>query len=162
VPRPSISSFAASPAAVAIGESSILTAVFSDGTGTVDHGVGTVSSGVGTNTGPIRVATTYTLTVTNDFGDSATAQLTVSTPSCISQVVSNGYVCGSVPGCSACKDQNGNSREAGCKKAIDCLVAGGASCNTSCKQDCINQAGDTPAMACVTALQTAACGGSGC
>ncbi len=81
---------------------------------------------------------------------------------CISQVVSNGYACGSTPACSACKDQNGNSREAGCQKAIDCLAAAGASCNSSCKQDCLNQAGDTPAMACVTALQTAACSASGC
>jgi hypothetical protein len=81
---------------------------------------------------------------------------------CMSQVVSNGYACGSTPACSVCKDQNGNSREAGCKKSVDCLAAAGASCNASCKQDCLNQAGDTPAMACVTALQTAACGAAGC
>jgi hypothetical protein len=81
---------------------------------------------------------------------------------CISQVVSNGYACGSTPACSACKDQNGNSREAGCKKVIDCLATAGASCDSNCKQNCLNLAGDGPAMACVTALQTAACGAAGC
>jgi hypothetical protein len=80
---------------------------------------------------------------------------------CFSTVVSNGYTCGNIPPCSECKDQNGNSREAGCMKAIDCLAAAGASCNSSCKQDCLNLAGDTPGMACVTAFQTA-CSGSGC
>jgi hypothetical protein len=80
----------------------------------------------------------------------------------MSHVVSNGYACGTTPACSACKDQNGNSREAGCKKAIDCLAEAGASCDSSCKQNCLNLAGDSPGMACVTALQTAACGAAGC
>jgi hypothetical protein len=81
---------------------------------------------------------------------------------CMSQVVGNGYACGSTPACGACKDQNGNSREAGCKKAIDCLAAAGANCGSSCKQDCLNLAGDSPGMACVSALQAAACGATGC
>ena len=81
---------------------------------------------------------------------------------CMGRVVSNGYACGSAPACSACKDQSGNSREAGCKKAIDCYAAAGASCDNSCKQNCLNLAGDSPGMACVTALQTAACGAAGC
>ena len=85
-----------------------------------------------------------------------------SATSCMSQVVSNDYACGSTPACSACKDQNGNSREAVCKKSIDCLAAAGASCDSSCKQNCLNLAGDSPGMACVTALQTAACGAAGC
>jgi len=81
---------------------------------------------------------------------------------CVSQVVSNGYACGSAPACSACKDQNLNSRESGCEKGIDCLAAGGASCDANCKLNCLNQAGDTAAIACITALQTAACGATGC
>jgi hypothetical protein len=80
---------------------------------------------------------------------------------CFLKIVSSGYTCGSIPACSACKDQSGNSREDGCKKAIDCLAAAGASCNSSCKQNCLNLAGDSPGMACVTAFQTA-CSGSGC
>ena len=99
-------------------------------------------------------------------GNTGTHDAAVPSPdvsgACISQVVSNGYACGATPACSACKDQNGSSKEAGCKKSIDCLAAAGANCGSSCKQDCLNQAGDTPAMACVTALQTAACSGSGC
>ena len=162
VPRPSIASFVASPSAIASGESSILTAIFSNGTGDVDHGVGAVTSGVGTNTGPIRVATTYTLTVTNEFGDSAVAQVMVDTPSCITQVVANGYACGSATSCAACKDMNGNSREDACKKGIDCFAKAGAECSSSCQQDCLNQSGDTPGQACVTALRAAACSGSGC
>ena len=80
---------------------------------------------------------------------------------CFSTIVSNGYTCGNTPACSECKDQNQNSREAGCKKAIDCLAAAGTSCDSSCKQNCLSLAGDSPGMACVTAFQTA-CSGSGC
>ena len=80
---------------------------------------------------------------------------------CLSTIVSNGYTCGSTPACSECKDQNQNSREDGCKKAIDCLAAAGNSCDSSCKQNCLSLAGDSPGMACVTAFQTA-CSGSGC
>jgi len=89
----------------------------------------------------------------------------VSTPdvsgACISQVVANDYACGSAS-CAACKDQNGASKEAGCVKAIDCLAKAGASCDNNCQLGCLNQAGDTPAQACVTALQKAACGAGGC
>jgi hypothetical protein len=82
--------------------------------------------------------------------------------SCINEVVTNGYACGSATACSACQDMNGNSREAACKKGIDCFAKAGASCNSSCQQDCLNQAGDTPGQACVTALKAAACGVGGC
>jgi hypothetical protein len=99
-------------------------------------------------------------------GNTGTRDAAISSPdvagTCMSQVVGNGYACGSTPACSVCKDQNGNSREAGCKKAIDCYAAAGASCDSSCKQNCLNLAGDSPGMACVTALQTAACGATGC
>ena len=77
VPLPTITSFSASPTAVRSGSSTTLTAVFSGGTGTVDHGIGAVISGVGTSTGPITADTTYTLTVTNALGGSTTAQVRV-------------------------------------------------------------------------------------
>ncbi len=54
-----------------------MTAVFSGGTGTVDHGIGNVTSGIATSTGPINTNTTYTLTVTNAFGNFTTAQVMV-------------------------------------------------------------------------------------
>jgi hypothetical protein len=139
-----------------------LTAVFSNGTGFIDHGVGSVASGVGVSTGPVTAATTFTLTVTNEFGDSVTAQVTLGNPGCIGQVVSNGYSCGNAPSCADCKDNNGNSREAGCKKAIDCIAEKGTVCDTNCENNCRNLAGDSVGQACVTALKTAACGGSGC
>ena len=77
VPLPLVTSFSASSAVVKPGGNSTLTAVFSGGTGTVDQGVGVVTSGVGTSTGPVIAITTYTLTVTNAFGGSTTAQVTV-------------------------------------------------------------------------------------
>jgi hypothetical protein len=116
---------------------------------------GTVSGGTTTGTGGGGGAATGGSTGTRDAAIPPAG-------TCISQVVINGYACGSTPACSVCKDQNGNSRESGCKKAIDCLAAAGANCDSNCKQNCLNQAGDSPAMACVSALQTAACSGSGC
>jgi hypothetical protein len=80
---------------------------------------------------------------------------------CVSKVVSNGYACGSTPACSACKE-NSNSREAECKKGIDCLAEAGPSCDSKCQLNCLNLAGDSVIQACVTALQTAACTSGGC
>lgn len=80
---------------------------------------------------------------------------------CISAVVANNYVCGSAS-CADCKDNNGNSREDGCQKAIDCIAEKGAACDTNCENNCRNLAGDTYGQACVTALKTAACGAGGC
>jgi len=77
VPLPLISSFVASPAAINIGGSVTLTAEFSAGTGTVDQGIGSLTNDVGKPTGPITAITTYTLTVTNLAGSSATASATV-------------------------------------------------------------------------------------
>ena len=77
VPPPLITSFVSSPTVVSSGGIATLIAVFSGGTGTVDQGIGSVTSGSGTSTGPISTPTTYTLTVTNAFGDSTTAQLMV-------------------------------------------------------------------------------------
>jgi len=81
---------------------------------------------------------------------------------CISQVVSNGYACGDTPACSACMDHS-TSKAAGCQAGLDCLSKGGGSaCTGSCLLNCLNLAGDSVVQACVTALQTAACGASGC
>jgi hypothetical protein len=77
VPPPLITSFVASPTVVSSGGTATLTAVFSGGTGTVDQGIGNVTSGSETSTGPISTPTTYTLTVTNTFGDSTMAQVLV-------------------------------------------------------------------------------------
>jgi hypothetical protein len=77
VPLPTITSFTADATSIPIGNSTNLTATFANGTGAIDHDIGSVTSGVGVNTGVLADATTYTLTVTNTAGDSATQQLTV-------------------------------------------------------------------------------------
>lgn len=80
---------------------------------------------------------------------------------CYTEIVNNGYACGSTPACSECI-VNGVSKEASCQKGIDCLSAAGASCDSNCKLNCLNQAGDATVQACITTLQTAACSGAGC
>jgi uncharacterized membrane protein YgcG len=122
----------------------------SGGLTVVDAGRGGNSGGTG---GAATGGTTGGHDAATTIGDAGS--------NCFSKIASNGYTCGSTPACSACKDQDGNTREAGCTKAIDCLAAAGASCNSSCKQNCLNLAGDSPGMACVTSFQTA-CSGSGC
>jgi hypothetical protein len=76
-PDPVITSFSASPASIAAGGSTSLTAVFSGGTGSVDHGIGAVASDVPVGTGALATTTVYTLTVAGDSGATATAQATV-------------------------------------------------------------------------------------
>jgi hypothetical protein len=78
VPAPAITSFTASPGSVAAGNGSQLTAVFTGGTGALDHGLGSITSGVPVATGNLAATTTYGLTVTNAAGDGATASATVS------------------------------------------------------------------------------------
>jgi hypothetical protein len=80
VPPAHISSFAAVPAVVDEGGSSMLTAVYENGTGAVDHSLGALPSGSsGLVTGPLSSTTQFTLTVTNAAGDSvrATSVVTV-------------------------------------------------------------------------------------
>ena len=77
VAAPAITGFTASPTAIASGATSNLTAVFSGGTGSVDHGVGAVSSGVAKASPALTATTAFTLTVTNAAGDFVTAQATV-------------------------------------------------------------------------------------
>jgi hypothetical protein len=82
--------------------------------------------------------------------------------SCYSQIVDNGYTCGTAAPCSECKDLNGSLKEAECQKGIDCLAAAGSSCNSSCQLSCLNKAGDAITQACIKALTTVACSGTGC
>ncbi|MFN8010559.1 MAG: kelch repeat-containing protein [Holophagaceae bacterium] len=72
-PAPAIQGFSAQPAVVPPGTGSTLTATFTGGTGTVDQGIGTVASGVGVPTGPLASPRTYTLTVANPLGRTASA-----------------------------------------------------------------------------------------
>lgn len=128
VASPSIRSFVADPPVLPVGGSSTLTAVFSNGTGFIDHGLGAVASGVGVSTGSVTAATTFTLTVTNEFGDSVTAQIKIGT--------SSPWGVGPEP-CSPAKDlscANGNgstgnfdSRTAFCFRTADIIA--GWSCN---------------------------------
>jgi hypothetical protein len=62
---------------VLYGGSTTITPTFSQGTGTIDQGIGSVNSGVAYTTGTITANKTFTLTVTNAAGDSATAPVTV-------------------------------------------------------------------------------------
>lgn len=74
---PQISSFTALPTTVIPGGSSVITPVFSQGTASIDQGIGPVSSSTGYSTGPLSLAKTYTLTVTNAAGTSVSRSLTV-------------------------------------------------------------------------------------
>jgi N-acetylneuraminic acid mutarotase len=76
VPRPVITSFAASPSTILTGNATTLDAVFTNGTGVVTPGNITVSSGVGTSVSP-STTTTYTLTVTNAAGTTESRNVTV-------------------------------------------------------------------------------------
>jgi Glycosyl hydrolase catalytic core len=77
VPAPSITSFAASVATVPWGTATALTAAFTNGTGSVNQSVGAVTSGMPVLTGNLSAATTFTLTVTNFAGSSASQQVTI-------------------------------------------------------------------------------------
>jgi len=77
VPLPVISSFAALMPTIACGTLTQLTATFTGGTASIDQGIGSVTSGAGIPTATLTANTTYTLTVTNPAGDSATKQATV-------------------------------------------------------------------------------------
>lgn len=76
VAAPSIASFTNS-GPIAAGTAANLTAVFSNGTGSVDKSLGAIISNIPLSTGPLTGDTTYTLTVTNAAGTQITAQTTV-------------------------------------------------------------------------------------
>lgn len=72
---PTITGFTSSDTTITAGVSANLTATFVNGTGTIDNGVGSVTSGTPVSVSPTQT-TTYTLTVSNDSGDS-TASVTI-------------------------------------------------------------------------------------
>jgi hypothetical protein len=79
---PTITGFTAGSAFVTDGGRTSLSATFSGtgATGVVDHNVGPITSGSPISiTPPVDVATTYTLTVTDSGGQTATARVTVTT-----------------------------------------------------------------------------------
>jgi len=75
-PAPVITSFVASPASIASGASSSLTAVFSGGAGVITPGNLAVTSGTAVSVSP-TTTTTYTLTVTPAVGTAITQTATV-------------------------------------------------------------------------------------
>ncbi len=75
-PVPTITSFAASPAGIAIGSSSSLTPVFANGTGVITPGNIAVVSGTPVTVTP-TATTPYTLTVTPPVGPAITQMATV-------------------------------------------------------------------------------------
>lgn len=78
---PGIRSFDATPPIVTAGSATSLTAIFTNGSGTVDHGVGSLESGVPKSTGALDATTTFTLTVTGEKGSaSRTVAVTVVPP----------------------------------------------------------------------------------
>ncbi|WP_243324334.1 SUMF1/EgtB/PvdO family nonheme iron enzyme [Geothrix sp. SG200] len=77
IAAPVITSFVAAKSPVTTGTGTTLTAVFTGGTGTVDHGIGTVTSGVAVPTGNVATTTVFTLTVTNATGTAVTLPVTV-------------------------------------------------------------------------------------
>ena len=77
IAAPAITSFTASVLTVPSGTATTLTAIFSNGTGSVNQSVGTVTSGIPVSTGNLSANTTFTLTVTNSAGSSVTQQATV-------------------------------------------------------------------------------------
>jgi hypothetical protein len=124
-----------------------------------DVGVGgaDASAGTGGRTGTGGITGTGGTTVGRDAG----TPLPDSAGNCLSQVISNGYACGSTPPCSACKD-NQTSKTAECQGVLDCLEAS-YPCTGNCETECFNKnGGNGPVQTCVNALQTAACSGSGC
>ncbi len=73
---PTITSFTATKNSVLTGASTGLTAVFTDGTGSIDNSIGNVVSNSQIIVKPV-VTTTYILTVTNDEGVTTVASVTI-------------------------------------------------------------------------------------
>jgi len=75
--QPSITSLTADSTQVTTGQSTNLTAVFANGVGVVDGGLGVVTSGQPFSSGPLTLATKFTLTVTDLAGDAVTRSLNI-------------------------------------------------------------------------------------
>ncbi len=97
VPAPAITSFTPGLATIVTGNSTSLTAVFTGGTGSVDHGVGAVTSGTPVTISPTSTIT-YTLTVSNAASTPASvtapATVTVDVPPAITSAGSTSFVIG--------------------------------------------------------------------
>ena len=78
VAAPVATSLLAATNPVAYGGSTTITPTFTGGTGSVSNGVGAVTSGTAFSSGALTAAKTFTLTVTNSLGSTATTTLTVS------------------------------------------------------------------------------------
>lgn len=89
VAAPAVKSFTAAQTPLAAGDTTLITAFFEGGPGTIDNGVGPVTSGVGVKVTPAS-STTYTLTVSNTLGSSATQPLTVAIAAAVPAKVSGG------------------------------------------------------------------------
>ncbi|MFO0600445.1 MAG: hypothetical protein U0228_34370 [Myxococcaceae bacterium] len=77
VDAPVIASLTSAAPLISSGQSTQLTAVFTGGSGSIDHGIGLVTSGTPITTGALAANTTFTLTVTNAANDSVTQTVMV-------------------------------------------------------------------------------------
>jgi hypothetical protein len=75
-PLPAIQSFSANPSSLTAGGSAALSATYSGGTGAINQGVGAIASGGSVTVTP-AASTTYTLTVSDGAGHTATQPVTV-------------------------------------------------------------------------------------
>jgi len=76
VAAPEITSFTTTSSPITLGDSSSLVAVFTNGDGTIDNGVGNVVSNIPVTVSP-STTTSYTLTVTNSVGATASSDTTI-------------------------------------------------------------------------------------
>ena len=76
VPAPAITSFVSAAGTITAGDSVNLTAVFADGTASINNAVGTVTSNTAKSVTPAATKT-YTLTATNAAGTAVTSAVTV-------------------------------------------------------------------------------------
>jgi len=100
VSAPVASGLAAAANPVPFGGSTTITPTFSAGIGSVDNGIGTVTSGTAFPSGAITASKTFTLTVTNSLGSTATKTLTL-TP----QTVAVGAISPATPAVTAGSSQ---------------------------------------------------------
>ena len=86
IPAPSITSFTAASSPIMVGDSTTLTAIFTNGTGVIDNGIGIISSNTAVTISP-NTSTTYTLTITNSAGTSVSSSVTVEITSIASKTL---------------------------------------------------------------------------
>jgi hypothetical protein len=79
IPAPHITSFSTSYAQVCAAGVAALRPVFENGSGDIEPGLGVVTTGSSVSTGALSASTTFTLTVTNAAGVTASQAVTVTT-----------------------------------------------------------------------------------